>query len=92
LEEDRSLWKERFKNKSDAASEVRDWLESRIKELDSEYLKSNESEEGELDYWVQITRQRYAQLSPPARQMANAINAVLETIGEEPPDEGAARP
>jgi len=79
-EEQRSLWKEGFKNKSDVASEVRDWLESRIKELDSQYLKSNESEEGELDYWVQITNQRYAQLSPTGRKMADSINAVLETV------------
>lgn len=74
------MWDEAFKRKSDTAGEVRDWLEARIKELDSKYLEKNEAEEGELDYWVQITTQRYAQLSDPARRIADAINQILDDV------------
>ena len=74
------MWDEGFKHKADAASEARDWLEARIKELDAKYLKANESEEGELDYWVQITTQRYSQLSEPARKIADTINTILEGV------------
>ena len=74
------MWDESFKRKSDTASEVRDWLEARIKELGAQYLKSNEAEEGELDYWVQITRQRYDQLSESARKIADTINLILEEV------------
>ena len=74
------MWDEGFKRKADVASEVRDWLEARIKELEANYLKANESEEGELDYWVQITNQRYSQLAGPAKKMADSINADLDEV------------